>query len=402
MTSQSVRGPLSVTWGAFRRSPQPKGRLLLIELRNRTGAVLTAFMLLGATAPMADNPAVPSAVIDHPAAPRGIYHYTKAYKPFTDAHHYIDESSRIVMTKQNEIQSNGYHVDLRAFHEDYVWRGEFFCQPDTVIVSPSAAGQRSWYLTGLVWTDDAWFTPDQVQISAAHYPRFGDLGDLTPEGKGNTAPMPFAVVETHNHFRGTHHVSTTVEITNQSATPAQAIYIYQDAAYLWFPRGTQKGTEPVNITLVDGEVASSIGTYRAREVGSNEALFSGYVDRKNGVISGVFTDLPGARIGTIGRYLGIRQTDGDGSGNKFHVLSGDVSSMEDVPGDNFPPSDHERSLKNRFVAIDFGVLAAGDTVRGKFERIMFYEPAGNLTDDTIVTLISDEMKRIVSTATGAL
>jgi len=378
-----------------------KGRLLQV-LQLRRACAIVAFALLGTTAPVADGPDVPSQVIDQPAASKGIYHYTKAYKPFTDAHHYIDESSGIVMTKQNEIQNNGYHVDLRAFHEDYVWRGEFFCQPDTVIVATTAEGRRSWYLTGLVWTDDAWYTPDQVQISAAHYPRFGDLGDLTPEAKGSTAAMPFAVVETHNHFRGDHHVTTTVEITNKSASPAQAIYIYQDAAYLWFPRGTQKGIEPVNITVAGGEVTSSIGTYEAHEVGHNEALFSGYVDRKNGVISGVFTDRPGARIGAIGRYLGIRQTDGDGSGNKFHVLSDDISSIDDIPGDNFPPTDRKRLLKNRFVAIDFGVLAPGDTVHGRFERIMFYEAAGDLTDDTIATLVSDEMKRIVSAATGAL
>jgi hypothetical protein len=329
-----------------------------------------------------------------PAPEARIFHFTKTDRPFRGGDHFIDPSTLIVLTKQRGPRSNGYHVDLRGLEPDhdesgFAWRSEFFCEPDSILIGYNDHIYEKSYLNYLNWIDDAHQTPKRAWISLKHFAGNGSLRGLIPESALQTHSSPrFDITEDHRLRLGNPFVETSVALTNRHDETLSAIYIYQDAAFLWFPRGDQKTIVPLNVELrldtpYPGVSASS--EYRSMILPHDAMAFSGFFDPEHSVLSGLVAVDPGLMIGTIRGYLSIDGGTREESGS-FHFLTPDEVTFETLTS-----SVGMTRVKNRYVAAELEDIAPGESVKLRFYRFMSYRPGVRVTPEEWLQLLEAEL-----------
>jgi len=321
-----------------------------------------------------------------------LYHFSDAYKPFTGADYYVDPVSEIVLTAQKEERRNGYDLDVRGFSPTYNWTSEFFCEPDTVVIAYNNSTYMKAYLDYLVWIDDVYLSDDQVMISLLHLKEFGNLGPLiNPVALKSVDDLPIDIEETHNHFLGSNLIDTNVTICNRGDSNLNIIYVYQDAAYLWYPRGNQSGVTPVFYSSVSGVNNNEIGNYTAYSLKSNDKAFAGYADKEHDVISGIISASPDTKVGIIPEYIGLVY----GSSQSipgFEVLSDQKITYTDIPDEKFNGSAaSDNDFKAIYIAFNLENMAPGETRSFNFYRFAYNGKGEPLSNDTLISIISSEM-----------
>jgi hypothetical protein len=305
---------------------------------------------------------------------RGIFFHTSS-RPWRGADYFIDPVTRIVLTKQRAPRRNGYGVDLRGLEPDHQetgfgWRSEFFCEPDSILIEYNNSVYAKSYLSYLNWIDDVHHTPHEAWISLKHLTGNGSLAAIVPEKVLATHdPTRFDIQEDHHLYGGSFFVASTVTLTNRHSEPLSAIYVYQDAAYLWFPRGNQKGIEPINVRVRSDRPAAEVRTvegYQVVRLGPEEIAFGGYFDPEHGVLAGVVAVDPGTALGTIRGYIsleaGVRTEHGT-----FPLVMRDRVHFDDLTA-----ALGIGRVKNRFVAFHVRSIPPNEQARLRFFRFMRY------------------------------
>lgn len=332
----------------------------------------------------------------HAQESQGIQYYLSSPEVSVDADYYVDERSGIVLTKRKMDRLNGYSVDIRAWHDaigEKPWQGEFFCEPDSLVVTQAASDRASdWYLNNLVWIDDASYNGNLVQLRAAYYPSMGNGGAIQGVDLSSKPGMPLALEEIIEHRSGENTVVSSFTMHNASDEPQKAFFIYQDAAYLWFPRGNQRTIIPLTIKLdAHGESEIFVKRHKVFAVEADEAVFAGHIDFEHGIVAGVVGRGPDVRIGTTKGYVGVGRKKMHSSDFTHHFSTAAGLRFNDLPGESYEAAYDDTDLKNRFVALDFGELHPGQQRTRSYGRIMFQQTGGFRDVAEVVDLIISEM-----------
>ncbi|MGA9140286.1 MAG: hypothetical protein WBZ29_08680 [Methanocella sp.] len=364
---------------------------LLLAILALTGLVVLsmAIIIYLPEDKQADNVAAKAA---NNSSNLSIYHYTKAYKPYTDADYYIDPVSGIVLTAQNAEWRNGYGIDIRGFEPDYDWKSEFFCQPDTVIFCYGNDIYAQAYLNYLVWVDDIYQSDSQVIISLLHMSDFGNVLDLLPEGVGsNMDNPPVDIIETHMHSVGGNDVRTDVTVRNRGQENMTIVYVYQDSAYLWYPRNSGDGTIPVFFQKTDNTSSLNTDYGYSDVIAGNRTTFVGYADMEHGVLAGLYSCVNDSKVGLINYYIGLVKYGIRGNdGQQFEVMNANHTGFTDIPGKGVNYQQHLDGYgpKNQYVAFELKDIPPGEARSFTFYRIMYYVPGGFAPDDLQLMIIN--------------
>ncbi|MEQ1491396.1 MAG: hypothetical protein ABL932_12690 [Terricaulis sp.] len=315
------------------------------------------------------------------------------YDAFSGATYIEDHDSNIVLTEIREMGFSG--VDIRGLRDpDGQWRVEYFCRPDTVLIAESGRRRQTYYLPYLSWSSANYVTDDVAIVESRRVPSMGTFGSLLPESVPSPSPEADITVR-HQLRRGARVVESLVTITNRARSAQHMTYIYQDAAYMWFPEGDQKNTESIRLSVSPGVVQRQVNASSSGPTPAGYWQFAGTFNRHRGVVAGILSMTPGEIAGISGNYVGVSPTEIEGQG--YYRARRDFGS-DDIPIEQRGEGVRDMRFVNRFVALDFGSLEPGETRTLPFLRIMGVLPPDQHSDEDIEAWIRAEVTRIYEDA----
>lgn len=301
-----------------------------------------------------------------------------AYDAFTGATYIEDYESNIVLTLQRELGVNG--MNIRGLRDtDGQWRVEYFCAPDTVLITEDGRRAQSYYLPYLSWSTTHYVTEDVAIVESRRVPSMGTLASLLPARIAALTP-PADIIVRHQMRRGARLVESLVTITNRAERPQRMTYVYQDAAYMWFPDGNQRNTESIRLSVSSAEVQRYVNAASAGPTTPGHWQFVGTFNRQHGVVAGIISMTPNEVAGISGDYLGVR---GVTINRQGYYLPRDGFRSANIPATADAGDVREMPFVNRFIAMDFGTMAPGETKTLPYFRIMAVLPPDQRTDEGI-------------------
>ena len=313
------------------------------------------------------------------------------YAPFSDAIYIRDDRANVVLTAQREMGPLGFDIDIRGWRDaDNVDRVEYFCQPDTILLVEGQNGSRVHYLPYLVWRRDFTVQDDRAIVESRRVASMGTYRSLLPSEI--EVEEPRADIRVMNSMmRGAGTVDTTVIVTNRARQAQRYTYIYQDAAYMWFPHGDQRSVESIRITADPSGYGRYVNQVSAGRSAPGFWQFAGTFDREHGVVGGIVTFNPEDIVGVNDEYLGLIQDNIDGEG---FVHARRDFRRDDIPSTNAGAIRVEGRPINRFIALDFGTMAPDESKTLRYQRIMTVLPEGERSEDGIQRWVSSVVARI--------
>lgn len=311
----------------------------------------------------------------------GIEYFTLAYDTFKGFDWFIDTKTHLSMgiPKYGVLSDVGLKIHSINPDDPEPWDGgEFYCDPDSVILVSSKTRYEVAYDSYLNWQKDYFIRPDKqfVRISSMH----DSLSGLNYAVKNitglKTVPLKLDIRQDHSLEAGKPWVRSTIYITNRYSEPVDILYFYQDAAYMWLPDQTQKRVRP----LVVNKNLKNESYYFIRN--SDRTMVAGTFHSTKGYFGGLFIDNPQAYLGVIPEYALFRQhkiitqldklgyADIDNSKKSFAEILNYLSQWNGKEAT--PPS-----LKVRVLAIPFIQVPPGETVATEFYRIGLHTDKGN-------------------------
>lgn len=300
------------------------------------------------------------------------------YDTFTGGTYIEDVESAIVLTLQRELGQSG--MNIRGPRDaDGQWRVEFFCEPDNVLITEEGRRTRSYYLPYLTWSTTHHVTDDAAIVEARRLPSMGTIASLLPADIEPASPEADILVR-HQLRRGARLVESLVAITNRADRPQRMTYVYQDAAFMWFPDGDQRNTESVRFTVSDGQLQRYFNTESSGTTTAGHWQFVGTFNREHGIVAGIISLTPNEVAGITGDYIGVRGVNIENKG--FYQSRRDFRQSDIVP---IASGRGVRELPyiNRYVALDFGEMAPGETRTMPYFRIMAVLPPEQRTNEGI-------------------
>lgn len=317
---------------------------------------------------------------------------SRASGPFTDAHYITDDRANLVLTIQRELGPLGFGLDIRGWRDpDGVDRAEYFCQPDAVLMMESRSRAQAYYLPYLTWRTDWTVEPELARFDARHVTSMGTYQSLLPAGIRAMAP-PVDMRMATTMRRGDGYLNTLFTVTNRSNEAQRMTFVYQDAAYMWFPDGDQRNVESIRIATSSAGFERRVNQESAGATAQGFWQFVGTFNREHGVVAGMLSFTPGDQLGISREYLGIT---GETIGNAGYVNARPNYRRSDIPNVADGPNVREqRRYINRFIALDFGVVQPGANATRTFYRIATVLPEGERSEDGIQRWVSATVVRL--------
>lgn len=330
---------------------------------------------------------------------------------FWGAEYVVDKNTLITITIQRNITRGGISYDLRGYTDSVAfdqsnedWRVEYFCENEGVISSKMNNNWSTEYYSYLnakldYYEDSA---SDTFNVASYWKPGMGSLRCNLPEIINIYTPeLPaVSILDVTKFFSGEFYGSTTTEIGNSNKESVDYIYTYQDAAYLWFPRGSQETVVPFIGYLNESGLPTIHYSYQGAITCDDDKplIFSGNIDFVHGVCAALLSVAPGSRVGNIDRYIGFdKQIVVDGVA--YAVLDKDSpTTIDHQPAEYiYPCADTGTSfLRNLFFWID-GSLDGYETKKSNWGRIMLHQAEGFQTEAEITVLISQLLSKFQCT-----
>lgn len=249
------------------------------------------------------------------------------------------------------------------------WEGEFFCSPDSIVYVWNSNFSKSAYLMHLFWLQDKYISYDRKKAGIAFYysnfevysKEIKDIGILTPDSE----PLNLEIKEFNYLISGFYVSPVFVSIKNLYSEPVNIIYLYQDAAYMWFPRGTQKDVQLIFFP-VDNSTDFTNVTFFSSNC-SERYFFAGTFDPEHNIIAGLYSDFSYSYSAVLTTYIG-----------------NNISNFEDLTNFLYEKSGLnvvEENLKNRAIIFYISSLPPGEKREFWFYRVMmgFPEEDGSIT-----------------------
>ncbi len=344
---------------------------------------------------------------------RNLYTMTKlqhsriGFQNFWGADLIIDKISNITTTIQNHIHRGGYHLDFRGMtqsvnldQELQGWEVEYFCENEGIISTKVNDKWRTSYYAYLNSKLD-WFIDLNIGCfcpSSFWSPGMGGFHSFLPL-EVNCINSIYPSVSIHDNIRiqeGSNIAHSITEIGNPSADFVDYIYVYQDAAYLWFPRGNQESVVPFLGYLNSNGLLTIYYAHQGTLICDENMplIFSGNVDFAHGVCTALFSVTPASRVGNIDRYIGFeKQIVVDGIA--YAVLDKDNPTTLDHQPAEYIDSCADTStsfLRSIFFWID-GSLNSYETKKHDWGRLMMHKTEGFKSESEVTGLISNMLNK---------
>ncbi|MGC8771621.1 MAG: hypothetical protein ACP5Q5_10260 [Brevinematia bacterium] len=251
---------------------------------------------------------------------------------------FIDSKTKIAMGKdpihlgENSIYLYRYSLGGdNGLPPSNGWEGEFFCSPDTMVYVYNSNINELAYLKHLSWSSDKFLSYDRKKAGLAFYywnsgvysTNIHDIDSVTPISTN----VKLNIEEFNYLFNGFYVSPVKVSIQSLYTQNVDVVYIYQDAAYMWFPRGNQEGVEIIFFPIDNSENVSNISQFRLNS--SNDFYFAGTYDPSNNIIAGLYSDWK-SYSAAITRYIGNNVSNIDQITNFLKTNSGILPSIEDL------------------------------------------------------------------------
>jgi hypothetical protein len=192
-------------------------------------------------------------------------------------------------------------------------------------------------------------------------------------------------------------VVTLVTLTNRASASARLTYIYQDAAYMWFPDGDQRNTESMRIKTSTEGYGRYVNVVSAGATAPGFWQFAGTFNREHGVIAGILSLSEGEIAGISGDYVGLGGVEIDGSG--FYLGRANYRAA-DIPRVETEMDVRQNRYINRFIAHDFGELQPGESKTFTLFRIMAVLPPEQRTEDGMQAWVSSQVRAMYDRETA--
>lgn len=329
---------------------------------------------------------------------------------FWSCRYFIDPISHISATIQSNSFRGGYHVDFRglttnvsASRIDIGWEVEFFCENEGVISTRANADWRATYYTYLNTKVDSYTSPENTVLNLSTFwtPGMGELYSNLPEvvkSKIKRRSVPdVSILEKLSLHLGERYCISDLLIGNPSSECVEFIYVYQDAAYLWFPRASQETVIPfVGYLDASGLLTIHYEYQGALVCDENKPLIlSGNADFTHGVCAALLSVAPASRVGNIDRYIGFEeQVVVDNVA--YSVLDIDKPlTIDHQPAEYiYSCADIDTSfLRNIFFWVD-GLLDGYEVKEHTWGRLMIHQEQGFQSEAALATLIGEHLVKL--------
>jgi hypothetical protein len=231
-------------------------------------------------------------------------------------------------------------------------------------------------------------SPDEAAtVESRWLTSMGTIASILPHSVNVDQP-PADIVIRNQLRRGVPLVVTLVTITNRSREAQRMSYIYQDAAYMWFPDGDQRNVESIRIGTSRSGYDRFANVVSAGVTAPGFWQFAGTFNRQHGVVAGLLSMNNGEVIGISGEYVGITTSVVDGAG-RFHNRSGFHNA--DIPRVTTVTNVRTQPFINRFIALDFGEMQPDQQKTLSYFRIMTVLPPEQRTEDGIQAWVAAQV-----------
>ncbi|MDR6878740.1 hypothetical protein [Bacillus sp. 3255] len=304
----------------------------------------------------------------------GIVRYTSdAYDAFSGWDWFVDPKTSIGIgvAKDGFLSKYGPKIHPIDMNNPQPWSGgEYFCDPDTMILAKTKSSYNIVYGSYLNWEKDRYLSDDKLlarqsfRFNAAE----GLRTNLSPEVTKSVSSPKLDIREDHTLVSGKPWVETTVTITNKYPEPADLLYIYQDAAFMWLPDQNQSKVETLivnaNNTMISNQFES---------IPTSEKVVVGTYHKEKKVYGGIYTDNPYALTGISSNYLLFNELENDTTIERKFVDSTprDINETVSLIEEESKKSDGD--YKIRFVAFPVMNLEPDKMVTLRFYRIAFQD-----------------------------
>ena len=313
---------------------------------------------------------------------------TEAYTTWTGGDYVEDHSANVVMVGVRAAPYNNFRNQYRACRNplNNQWEAEYFCDPDHILIVEDDAASQAHYLDYRTWMDDLYVGAATAKASAIYAPSMGSIASLLPV----TTPLPPLDAElrfTDMMEEGKGKIESTICVWNRGTTPKRFTYVYQDAAFMWYPDNAQLHVESMHLTATT-VFTRTINRESAGQIAQGQWQFAGTFHRTKGVVAGILSFAPTDRIGIAKGYLGFSMQP---SG---YAVTTPGYRQSNIPSGLGSPLTIGVDIFNRFAALDFGVLQPGQGAGQTLYRIMAVLPASDaspLTDDQVQAWVSQKV-----------
>jgi hypothetical protein len=241
--------------------------------------------------------------------------------PFWQVHYFIDRSTGITLTIQENIHRGFASIDFRGLTDNVNlsdtnipgWECEYFCEPESVFSNFVSGKWQAAYLTYLNGKVDVVLNGDKMLVYSHWSPGMGNLCTHLPKQQDELLCDEPSVNLTEKTVvsAGNRLIKTTLSIGSPSGEDIPFVYVYQDAAFLSFGRGSQATLIPfAGVVLNDGSIDIVANYSNVEQRGYwNKLVFAGNMDIANGVVSLILSEQLNGSVGNIGWYLGFEESE---------------------------------------------------------------------------------------------
>lgn len=356
---------------------------ILITIRRKVLTLLCIVILIGVAIVYWVQRNNISATVNSDAV-FGIIRQSDAYNTFSGWDWFIDQETHLGMgvAKGGFLSEYGPKIHpIDPLNPEPWSKGEFFCDPDTIIVAKTKSKYEIAYGNYLSWNKDMYLREDNQFARVSFNYNNGLKRNLNPDILNKNDALKLDIREDHTMLAGKNWIQTNVEIINRYSEPTDVLYIYQDAAYMWLPDNNQDGVTPFSVKLGDSPTFST--EFQVNTTGI-EGYVAGTVHNERNIFSGLYTDNPNALIGAVPNYV-------------LFKVTGRVS-LDNNDVDNFPKEIDEiisnmrnsinepGQFKSRVIAFPIMNIEPGEKVIITFYR-MGLQSENNISNDELMKSI---------------
>ncbi|MNW38603.1 hypothetical protein D3C74_156720 [compost metagenome] len=326
----------------------------------------------------------------------GIMSYTSdAYNTFTGWDWFTDRNTQlsIGVSRGGVLANYGPKIHGVDSSSPQPWDGvEYYCDPDTMIVAMTKDRYDITYGYFLDWKYGRYLSEDEklARVSFSYNHENGFREDAPTQATAGLDPIQLDIKEDHTLIADSNWVQSTIYITNKYSEPVDAIYVYQDAAYLWLPDQNQLGVTPLFIEEISGSAPSYTTDFKTGLNNGTSQYIAGLYHQDRGIYSGLATENNNAILGVTSDYLLFTENDGDPLNLKY--LDNENKDFADLIADIKNAADSsDGKYKNRFIAFPINQLAPGEQVTLNFYRLA-------IKDIDSDTHLSEVMQEVIDNA----
>ncbi|WP_199624273.1 hypothetical protein [Paenibacillus alkalitolerans] len=340
--------------------------------------IIYIVVLIGITVDYYTGTITNQAVPAQASAKNGIINYTSdAYDSFTGWAWFIDPktSMSIGVAKDGFLAKYGPKIHPIDIKNPKPWDGgEYYCDPDTIIMARTKSTHNIVYGAYLEWEKDRYLSDDsQLARSSFRYNPLAGLRDnLLPEVAKYVQPLNLDIREDHTLVSGKPWVETTVQITNRYTEPADILYIYQDAAYMWLPDQNQIKVHPLTVNANTGVTSNQF-----EAILTSEKVVVGTYHQEKNVFGGIYTDNQHALVGVSSQYLLFTEKEDDTTIERKFVDNTPRTVEETITLIQEQSKNPDGNYKVRFVAFPVMNLEPNKSVTLRFYRMGLQDVATN-------------------------